>query len=65
MSIKMRKSPINYKKAYEYMVDYLVNLEPSCSNCGSYNECCEKCNMDYWSMNTKLLKGIEDFRIEE
>lgn len=55
----------DYQKAYEYLLGYLVNLEASCSNCGSNGACCVECKngKQMWTFNHELLEGIEKFRV--
>lgn len=56
----------DYQKAYEYVITYLVNLEASCSNCGSNKECCEDCKngKQMWTFNHQLIDGIEKFKVK-
>ena len=58
------KNNINYKKAYEELVEYLIELEPYCDSCGT--EDCGDCHRKYfnWTFNPSCLPDISEY-VEE
>lgn len=51
---------MEYKKAYEELKNFVLNLSPYCDTCGTVN--CDECNRKsfYWSMNPSIIEGIEE-----
>ena len=62
---------IDYKKAYEDLKDYLINLEVHCGNCcfliDDYNHNCEDCNRNdvNWRLDENCLKPLSEYEIKE
>ena len=54
---------MNYKKAYELLKEFLLNLNADCETCKD----CEECERDidcfeygpYWEINPKFIEEIE------
>lgn len=63
-------SNYDYKRAYETVLGYLVNLEASCSNCGSNEASCGDCKKgrQMWTFNHELIDDIdqiEKFKVKK
>ena len=53
---------IDYKKAYEELKDYVINLKPYCNNCGTKMDDCDDCHRKYfnWTCDVNSLPKLKD-----
>ena len=53
---------IDYKKAYEELKDYVINLKPYCNNCGTKMDDCDDFHRKYfnWTCDVNSLPKLKD-----